>query len=83
MYKVIGKARYSVEYKGQKYNKIRYSLQLEGDKLKGFEQIEGPMVETVCLSAREDTLKPKIGDRVIVSYDVYNGVKKPNGIFII
>lgn len=83
MLKVIGKAFYSVDYKDQKYNKVRYTLQLQGDKLKGFNQVEGPITDTVCLSVRDDTVKPKIGDNVLVSYDVYNGVKKANGIFII
>lgn len=83
MFEVIGKGTYQVKFNDKVYDKVRYTLKLKGDKVKGFSAIEGVMCETVCLPQREDTLKPKLGDSVVVSYDVYNGVKKPNGIFII
>lgn len=83
MFEIIGKAFYTVNYNGNSYNKVRYTLKLLGDKVKHYTDVEGVLTETVCLSVREDTIRPNIGDHVVVSYDVYNGVKKANGIFII
>ena len=85
MYKVVGKAYYQVEYDGQVYPKVRYTLELEQEDLdrKKLTGVTGTITDTVCLSHRTDTDKPQLGDKVVVSYGFYNGQKKPNGIFVI
>lgn len=85
MHKVLGKAFYEVEYQGKKYPKVRYTLGLSDEVIRqrGFRDVQGPICDTVTLKNNQVNSKPKIGDTVVVSYDVYNGQKKPNGIFII
>lgn len=85
MLKVIGKAYFEVDYDGKKTRKVRYTLQLSEDELKrrNYESVQGPICETVVVRHDEVNAKPKLGDSVVVSYDVYNGRKFANGIFII
>lgn len=85
MYKVVGKAFYEVEFEGKKYPKVRYTLALNDEVIRqrGFHEVQGPMCDTVTLRRDDLNSKPKIGDTVVVSYDVYKGQKKANGIFII
>ncbi len=85
MYKVIGKAFYKVNYQGKEYPKVRYTLQLSDEVIRqrGFTGVQGPICDTVILKHDDQNAKPKIGDTVVVSYNVYNGQKKANGIFII
>lgn len=85
MLKVIGKAYYQVEYNDKIYRKIRYTLELDQDELdrKKLTVTGGVMTQTVELPHRDDTDRPDLGDLVVVSYGVYAGKAKANGIFVI
>lgn len=79
MFKVIGKAHYSVTYEGTVYNKIRYTLEL--DKLpKGYKDCEGVIAEVVAVKDVPFNDKPQIGDTVQVCYNRYG---KPDTLIII
>lgn len=85
MFKVVGKAFFETNYNGVKTRRVRYTLQIPDDEYgqRHFESVQGSICETVSLKDNEVNRKPKIGDSVVVSYDVYNGRKFANGIFIV
>lgn len=85
MFKVVGKAFFETNYNGVKTRRVRYTLQIPEEEYpqRHFEAAQGSICETVSLKDNEVNRKPKIGDSVVVSYDVYNGRKFANGIFIV
>lgn len=83
MYKVIGKAYYSVTFNDQLYPKVRYTLELHHESLEKFDSFSGVLCDTIILPLRPDTDLPQLDDLVAVSTRVYNGVVKPSAIFVI
>lgn len=78
MFKVLGKAHYSVNYEGTVYNKIRYTLELL-DSPKNVSKRDGILCDTVCITANEKNDLPQVGDFVDVYYNKYG---KPAGLSI-
>lgn len=78
MFKVIGKAHYSVNYEGTVYKKIRYTLELQ-DQPKNVSWFDGVLTDTVCITANEKNDLPQVGDLVDVYYNKYG---KPAGLTI-
>lgn len=79
MYKVIGKAHYSVTYEGTVYDKIRYTLELESLP-KGYKDCDGILCDVVAIKQTEFNDRPEIGDTVNVSYNRYG---KPDVIMVL
>lgn len=79
MFKIIGKAHYTVTYDGKTYPKIRYTLEMKSYP-KSYNKVEGCITETVCIKYSESNNIPKIGDTVQVSYNKYG---RPETLFII
>lgn len=70
MFKVIGKAHYSVNFEGTVYKKIRYTLELQFQP-KSVNWFEGVLADTVCITANEKNDLPQVGDLVNVYYNKY------------
>ncbi len=79
MFKVIGKAHYSVNYEGKTYDKIRYTLELT-DLPKSIKDREGVIADTVCVKQNDFNDLPQIGDSVNVSYNRFG---KPDVIIVV
>lgn len=81
MYKVVGKAYYSVTFEGKVYNKIRFSLMLDKDSFTDkFTSFEGDFYDTVCVKANDVNTLPSLGDYVVVSYNRYG---KPDSVLVV
>lgn len=72
MYKVIGKARFTVNYQGKQYAKVRYTLEREWPK--SCNQFKGICAETITLRYTEANDIPAVGDQVDVYYNKFGNI---------
>lgn len=73
MFKVLGKASYSGEYQGYKYNKVR--LVCECAPNSKWTGVDGICAEVINVPSTDRTRAVKVGDKIDVRYNRYGKIE--------